>query len=75
MRCGGYGGVAREVIAETIVDDEVVSHTDAVRFHWMAEVVDIVANVGVVVVGHSVGVGSGGERCRVERGESGSTGS
>jgi hypothetical protein len=49
-----------EIIAQTVVDNQVMRHPDPVRLHRVPEVVDIVADVGIVKVGHAPGVGRRG---------------
>jgi len=49
-----------DVVAETIVDDEVMGHTDPMWFHRVTEVVDVVSDIGVVEVGNAAGIGGSG---------------
>ena len=53
------------VVAEVVVDDEVVGHANPVRFHGMTEVVAVVSDIWVVKIRYSAGVrgciGCGGE--------------
>jgi len=47
---GGLCAVDFEVLVETVVHDEGVSHADTVWLHWVACVIGVVANIAIVEV-------------------------
>ena len=47
----GLCAVNFEVLVETVVHDEGVSHANAVRLHWVTGIVCVVADIAVVEVG------------------------
>lgn len=47
-----FGAVDFQVLVETVVHDERMSHANAVRFHGVAGVVGVVSDVTIVEIGH-----------------------
>lgn len=50
---GREGTVDLHAAVEGVVDDEVVRHADSVRLHWVPLTVVVIADGGLVEVGHS----------------------